>query len=104
MNPAKRREFDGWGLDAIRMGWLRGRPNDFSEDRARWMARVIPILLDALDPVPMTLLEAAAQIGVTPATLRQQIHNGKLRAQKLGRDWHVTPREVERYRRDSKRA
>lgn len=51
----------------------------------------------------MTLPEAAAILGVTSATLRQQIANGKLKATKKGRDWHVTPVEVERYRRDSKR-
>jgi len=51
----------------------------------------------------MTLVEAAASLGVTAATLRQQIANGKLRARKIGRDWHVTPREVERYRETSKR-
>lgn len=46
----------------------------------------------------MTLTEAAAILGVTAATLRQQIANGKLRATKRGRDWAVTRREVERYR------
>jgi excisionase family DNA binding protein len=46
----------------------------------------------------MTLNEAAATLGLTPDTLRQQIHAGKLRAEKLGRDWHVAPKEVERYR------
>lgn len=46
----------------------------------------------------MTLTEAAASLALTPATLRQQIANGKLRATKTGRDWQVTPREVERYR------
>ena len=51
----------------------------------------------------MTLIEAAASLGVTPATLRQQIANGKLRAVKRGRDWGVTAREVERYRRESRR-
>jgi excisionase family DNA binding protein len=51
----------------------------------------------------MTLIQAAALLGVTAATLRQQIANGKLRATKRGRDWFVTPKEVERYRRDSKR-
>lgn len=51
----------------------------------------------------MTLPEAATILGVTTATLRQQIANGKLRATKRGRDWHVTPREVERYQRESKR-
>lgn len=49
----------------------------------------------------MTLVEAAAELHVTAATLRQQIANGKLKARKVGRDWAVTPREVERYRRES---
>ena len=51
----------------------------------------------------MTLTEAAALLGVTAATLRQQIANGKLRATKRGRDWFVTKREVERYRAESRR-
>lgn len=52
----------------------------------------------------MTLKEAAAELGLTPDTLRQQIHVGKLKARKVGRDWHVTPKEVERYRREHRRA
>jgi excisionase family DNA binding protein len=51
----------------------------------------------------MTLTEAAAILGVTAATLRQQIANGSLKARKVGRDWHVTPAEVKRYARESKR-
>lgn len=51
----------------------------------------------------MTLLEAAASLGLTAATLRQQIANGKLRATKRGRDWWVTAGEVERYRKESRR-
>lgn len=51
----------------------------------------------------MTLTDAAAILGVTAATLRQQIANGKLRARKVGRDWQVPPREVERYGRESRR-
>ncbi len=51
----------------------------------------------------MTLTKAAASLGVTAATLRQQIANGKLRATKRGRDWWVTQGEVERYRATSKR-
>ncbi len=51
----------------------------------------------------MTLREAASALGVTPDTLRQQIAAGKLRARKIGRDWHVGPAEVERYRKDHKR-
>ncbi|MBA2718812.1 MAG: helix-turn-helix domain-containing protein [Chloroflexi bacterium] len=49
----------------------------------------------------LTLVQAAEQLGVAPATLRAQIHRGKLRAQKLGRDWLVDKAEVERYRTDS---
>ena len=52
----------------------------------------------------MTLAEAAESLGIRPATLRNQIRLGKLKADKRGtRDWHVTPREVERYRRVSRR-
>lgn len=49
----------------------------------------------------MTLNEAAVLLGVTPDSLRQQVHNGKLRAKKVGPIWTVTPSEVERYRRES---
>jgi len=52
----------------------------------------------------MTLKEAAASLGVTPATLRQQIANGKLKATKVGRDWSVTPAAVEKYRRELRRS
>lgn len=49
----------------------------------------------------MTLTEAAAALGVAASTLRNQIHQGALRATKRGRDWWVTKAEVERYRRES---
>ena len=52
----------------------------------------------------MTLIEAADILGVTAATLRQQIANGKLRATKRGRDWWVTKPEVARYQRESRKA
>ncbi len=48
----------------------------------------------------MTLIEAGALLGLSPATLRQQIAKGVLKATKVGRDWSVTAREVERYRAD----
>lgn len=51
----------------------------------------------------MTLKEAAALLGVTPDTLRQRIHAGTLKAKKVGRDWTVTPKEVERYRAKRRR-
>ena len=49
----------------------------------------------------MTLAEAAAALGVTAATLRQQVAAGRLAARKVGPLWVVAEREVERYRRDS---
>ena len=49
----------------------------------------------------MTLIEAAASLGLSPTTLRGQIKNGRLAARKVGRDWHVTVSEVARYRRES---
>lgn len=48
----------------------------------------------------MTLIEAAAQLGVTPDNLRGAIARGALKASKHGRDWWVDPKEVERYRRE----
>jgi excisionase family DNA binding protein len=49
----------------------------------------------------MTLNQAAAALGVSAATLRQQIAAGRLRAAKLGPLWVVDEREIARYRRDS---
>lgn len=48
----------------------------------------------------LTLVQAAEALGVSAVTLRVQIMRGKLRATKPGRDWMVTEREVERYRRE----
>lgn len=51
----------------------------------------------------LTLTQAAERLGVSAVTLRLQIHNGKLKARKVGRDWTVSEREVERYRRENLR-
>ena len=48
----------------------------------------------------MTLKEAASVLGIAPSTLRIQAEKGVLRARKVGRDWTVTPGEVDRYRRE----
>ena len=48
----------------------------------------------------LTLAQATESLGVSAVTLRVQIGKGKLRATKPGRDWMVTEREVERYRRE----
>lgn len=52
----------------------------------------------------MTLKEAAALLGTTPDNLRQSIARGTFRAVKHGRDWWVEEQEVERYRRENRRA
>jgi excisionase family DNA binding protein len=50
-----------------------------------------------------SLPEAAKLLGLAPATLRQQIRNGKMRATKLSRDWYITAEEIERYRAEHRR-
>lgn len=52
----------------------------------------------------VSLADAAAALGLSdPAVLRQAIARGAMAAQRHGRDWWVTPEEVERYRRDHRR-
>ena len=51
----------------------------------------------------MTVTEAATALGLSVKTLRQQIKNRKLRASKMGRNWYLSPDEVERYRVEHKR-
>jgi excisionase family DNA binding protein len=54
----------------------------------------------AMDDI-LTLAAAADELGVTTATLRQQIASGRLAAEKLGPMWVVLRSEVNRYRRES---
>lgn len=51
----------------------------------------------------MTLKEAAEKVGTTPDNLRGAIARGSLKATKVGRDWTVDPKEVERYRTENRR-
>jgi excisionase family DNA binding protein len=51
----------------------------------------------------VTLIEAAALLGVTPDNLRGAIARGTLKAEKHGRDWWVQPAEVERYKSHNRR-
>lgn len=46
----------------------------------------------------LSVIEAAHQLGISPGTLRTQIKLGVLKAEKHGRDWYLTPLEVQRYR------
>lgn len=78
--------------DAVRL-WLadHGFRRAVDTQRGPFYYRSLPTL---------RLSEAADRLGITPDTLRQQIHNGALRGTKQGRDWIVTEHEVERYRRE----
>lgn len=49
----------------------------------------------------MTLAQAGTLLGVSPSTLRAQVHNRRLRARLIGKTWVVTEKEVERYRTES---
>lgn len=48
----------------------------------------------------MTLAQLAQHLGITAATLRQQVARGVLYAEKSGRDWFVTEEEAARYERE----
>ena len=49
----------------------------------------------------MTVTEAAESLGINRSTLLHQIKNGAIKATRVGPIWTITPREVERYRRES---
>ena len=46
----------------------------------------------------LTLAEAAAKLGITAATLRQQIHAGHVKARKVGPVWTIHERDLAAYR------
>ena len=50
----------------------------------------------------LTLTEAARQLGVTAATLRQQIHAGHLDARKLGPIWIISETALARYQLENR--
>ena len=45
----------------------------------------------------ITLGEAGRRYGLSPYTLRLLARRGRLQAQKMGRDWFTTPKDVEAY-------
>jgi hypothetical protein len=49
----------------------------------------------------LTLAEAAAELGLAPATLRSQIRYKALAARRVGPIWTVSRKEIERYRETS---
>lgn len=55
-------------------------------------------------PYDVLFLSQAAKVaGLSHSTLRVQIRNGSLAARKLGRDWVVTRKELDRYLRENAR-
>lgn len=46
-------------------------------------------------------MEAATQLQVTDSTIRAQIKKGKLKGEKRGGIWLLTPGEVSRYAREN---
>jgi excisionase family DNA binding protein len=49
----------------------------------------------------MTVAEVAVALRLAQATVRRQIANGRIRAEKVGRDWNIPEEEIRRYRADS---
>jgi excisionase family DNA binding protein len=49
----------------------------------------------------LTLTEAAADLGISAATLRHQVQGGRLAARLFGKTYVVTTDELERYRATS---
>ena len=59
---------------------------------------------DAASTEMLTLVEAAQRLKMSSDTLRWQIHNGKLKARKIGPIWTISERELERYRKEHRRS
>lgn len=55
------------------------------------------LLADGGAPDAYTLGEAAAVSGLSPITLRSQIRNGRIEAEKRGRDWLIPRSELATY-------
>jgi excisionase family DNA binding protein len=49
----------------------------------------------------LTLTEAAAELGISAATLRHQVQAGRLAATLFGKTYVITDEELERYRATS---
>jgi excisionase family DNA binding protein len=49
----------------------------------------------------LTLAEAAAELGISAATLRHQVQLGRVKARLFGKTYVITAEELERYRATS---
>lgn len=52
----------------------------------------------------MTTHEAAEQLALSVKTIQAHIKSGQLKAKKIGRDWHISDEEVERFRQEKRPA
>lgn len=43
----------------------------------------------------MTTKEAAALLGISPRRVQALIKSGRLPAKRIGRDWHIKPKDVD---------
>jgi excisionase family DNA binding protein len=50
----------------------------------------------------MIIAEAAKLLGISTQAVYKRIERKTCKAQKIGRDWHIEPSEVERLRRQMK--
>lgn len=51
----------------------------------------------------LTVLQAAALLGIKPTSVRHFINRGTIKAEKRGRDWFITQEEVDRYSREPRK-
>ena len=68
-------------------------------ETARELGRPIPLPQGRL----MTIPEAAERLGLSVAMVRRYCSMGKLPAQKVGRDWAVRQRDIERFAASTRR-
>ncbi len=47
----------------------------------------------------MTTSEAAEFLGVSRGRVHHFIKEGRLKAEKIGRDWHIKPRDIEAFKK-----
>jgi excisionase family DNA binding protein len=62
-------------------------------ETARDLGRAIPMPQGRL----LTITEAAERLGLSPAMLRRYCADGKIPAQKIGRDWAIRRHDVEHF-------
>jgi len=62
-------------------------------ETARDLGRAIPMPQGRL----LTIIEAAERLGLSPAMVRHYCADGKIPAQKIGRDWVIRQRDVEHF-------